>query len=79
MADARDCGTVRLHYSDRAQGALGSLVATPYLLSIVIESQGQGTEIVSIKDRYRQVRVKKAGPSTQMVVFGIGDGLWFLS
>ena len=26
-------------------------MATPCLLSIVIESQGQGTEIVSIKDR----------------------------
>ena len=30
---------------------LGSLVATPSLLSIVIESQGQDIEIVSIKDR----------------------------
>ena len=30
----------RLQYSDQAQGALGSLVATPSLLSKVIESQG---------------------------------------
>ena len=30
---------------------LGSLVATPSLLSIVIESQGQDAEIVSIRDR----------------------------
>ena len=44
-------GQFRLHYSDQAQGALGSLVATPCLLSIVIESQGLGTKKVSIKDR----------------------------
>ena len=31
-------GQFMLHYSDRAQGALGSLVATPSLLSRVIES-----------------------------------------
>ena len=30
---------------------LGSLVATPSLLSRVIESQGQDAEIVSIRDR----------------------------
>ena len=33
-------GQFRLHYSDQAQGALGSLVATSSLLSRVIESQG---------------------------------------
>ena len=33
-------GQFRLQYSDQAQGALGSLVATPSLLSWVIESQG---------------------------------------
>ena len=44
-------GQFRLHYSDQAQGALGSLVATPSLLSRVIESQGQDIEIVSIRDR----------------------------
>ena len=44
-------GQFRLQYSDQAQGALGSLVATPSLLSRVIESQGQDTEILSIRDR----------------------------
>ena len=33
-------GQFRLRYNDYAQGALGSLVATPSLLSRVIESQG---------------------------------------
>ena len=40
----------RLQYSDQAQGALGSLVATPSLLRRVIESQGQDVEISSIRD-----------------------------
>ena len=31
-------GQFRLQYQDRAQGTLGSLVTTPSLLSIVIES-----------------------------------------
>ena len=31
-------GQFRLHFNDQAQGALGSLVATPSLLSKVIES-----------------------------------------
>ena len=44
-------GQFRLHYSDQAQRALGSLVATPSLLSRVIESQGQDVEIVSIRDQ----------------------------
>ena len=39
------------HYMDWAQGTLGSLVATPSLLNRVIESQGQDTMILSIKDR----------------------------
>ena len=38
-------GQFRLQYSDQAQGELGSLVATPSLLSKVIESQGQEAEI----------------------------------
>ena len=38
---------------DQAQGTLRSLVVTPSLLSRVIESQGQDTEILSIKDRVR--------------------------
>ena len=63
-----------LHYKGQAQDTLGSLVATPSLLSRVIESKGQDTEILSIKDR---VQVTKAGPFTRMVVFSIGEELWF--
>ena len=43
-------GQFRLDYNDQAQGELRSLVATPSLLSRVIESQGQDAEIVSIRD-----------------------------
>ena len=46
-------GQFGLHYSDQAQGVLGSLVATPSLLSRVIESKGQDAEVVSIKDKLR--------------------------
>ena len=41
----------RLQFNDQAQGALESLVASPSLLSKVIESQGQDVELVSINDR----------------------------
>ena len=41
----------RLQYDEQAQGTLGSLMATPSLLSRVIESQGQDGELVSITDR----------------------------
>ena len=44
-------GQFGLQYSEQAQGTLGSLVATPSLLSRVIESQGQDVEVVSIRDR----------------------------
>ena len=44
-------GQFGLQYSEQAQGTLGSLVATPSLLSKVIESLGQEAEIVSIQDR----------------------------
>ena len=44
-------GQFGLQYIEQTQGTLGSLVATPFLLSRVIESQWQDTEIVSIKDR----------------------------
>ena len=44
-------GQFGLQYSDQAQGTLGGLVATPSLLSRVIESQGQEAEIVSIRDQ----------------------------
>ena len=43
-------GQFRLRYNDQAQGALGSFVATPSLLSRVIESQGQEAKISSIRD-----------------------------
>ena len=43
-------GQFGLQYSEQAQGTLESLVATPSLLSRVIESQGQDVEIMSIKD-----------------------------
>ena len=43
-------GQFGLQYNEQAQGTLGSLVATSSLLSRVIESQGQDTEIVSIRD-----------------------------
>ena len=44
-------GHFGLQYSEQAQGRLGSLVATPSLLSRVIKSQGQDAKIVSIRDR----------------------------
>ena len=40
-----------LQYSEQDQGMLGSLVATPSLLSRVIESLGQDAKIVPIRDR----------------------------
>ena len=43
-------GQFGLQYSEQTQGTLGSLVATPSLLSRVIEFQWQNVEIVSIKD-----------------------------
>ena len=54
-------GQFGLQYREQAQGTLGSLVATPSLLSIVIVSQEQDVEIVSIRDR---------------VQLGIGDEGW---
>ena len=54
-------GQFSLQYCDQAQGVLGSLVATPSLLSRVIESQGQDSKILSIRDR---------------VQAGIGDEGW---
>ena len=44
-------GQFGLQYNEQAQGTLGSLVAMSSLLSIVIESQGQDVEMVSIRDR----------------------------
>ena len=57
-------GQSRLQYREKAQGTLGSLVATPSLLSRVIESQGQDAEIVSIRDR---------------VQLGTGDEGWIVN
>ena len=54
-------GQFGLQYCEQAQGTLGSLVATPSLLSRVIESQGQDAKIVSIKDRVQS---------------GTGDDCW---
>ena len=44
-------GQFGLYYSEQTQGILGSLVATLSPLSRVIESQGEDTEILSIRDR----------------------------
>ena len=44
-------GQFGLQYRKQDQGTLGSLLATPSLLSRVIESQGQDAKIVSIRDR----------------------------
>ena len=46
-------GQFGLQYSEQATGVMGILVATPSLLSKVIESQGQDIEVVSTKDRVR--------------------------
>ena len=39
-------GYFKLHHGGQAQDTLGSLVATPSLLSRAIESQGQNKDIV---------------------------------
>ena len=44
-------GQFRLQYDEQAQGTLGSMMATPSLLSRVIESQVQDLELVSIRGR----------------------------
>ena len=44
-------GQFGLYYSEQTQGILRSLMATLSLLSKVIESQGEDTEISSIRDR----------------------------
>ena len=42
-------GQFRLQYDEQAQGTLASMMATPSLLSKVIESQVQNAEQVSIR------------------------------
>ena len=64
-------GQFRLQYSDQAQGALGSLVATPSLLSRVIESQGQDAEISSIRDRVQ------SGTGDEGWAIHIDGSLWY--
>ena len=44
-------GRLGLEYNDRGQGMLGSLVVMPSLLSRVIESQGEDTKLLSIRDQ----------------------------
>ena len=44
-------GQFGIQYIKQTQGTLGSLVATPSLLSRVIESQWQDVEKMSIRDR----------------------------
>ena len=44
-------GQFGLQYNEQAHVTFDSLVATPSLLSRVIESQGQDAEIVSIRDQ----------------------------
>ena len=44
-------GQFKLYYNEQTHGILRSLVATLSLLSRVIESQGEDTEISSIRDR----------------------------
>ena len=46
-------GQFRLHYKSQVEGTFGSLVATPSLLSRVIESQGRDIELLSIRDHVR--------------------------
>ena len=67
-------GQFGLQYNKQAQGTLGSLVATPSLLSRVIESRDITRRYCPSGTRYSQVQVTRVGPSTQMVVFGIEDG-----
>ena len=50
-------------------------MATPSLLSRGLSPRGRMQRYHPLGIEYSQVPVKKAGPCTQMVVFGIGDGL----
>ena len=54
-------GQFGLQHNEQNQGTLGSLVATPSLLSRVIDSQWQDAESPSGTE-YSQVRVTRAGP-----------------
>ena len=56
-------GWFGLQYSEQAHGVLGSLLATPFLLSRVIESQGKTQRYRPLRTGHRQIWVIKAGPS----------------
>ena len=64
-------GQFGLQYNDQAQDTLGSLVATPSLLSKVIEFQGQDIEILFIRDRVR------SGTGDESWAMHINDNLWY--
>ena len=64
-------GQFRLQYDEQAQGTLRSLMATPSLLSIVIESQGQDAKLVSIRDRVQ------SGTTDEGWAIHTDGSLWF--
>ena len=64
-------GQFGLQYRDQTQGTLGSLMATPSLLSRVIESQGQDAEIMSIKDRVQ------SGTGDEGWTIHVDGSLWY--
>ena len=64
-------GQFGLQYREQAQGTLESLVATPSLLSRVIESQGQDAEIVPIKDRVQ------SGTGDEGWIVNADDSFWY--
>ena len=64
-------GQFGLQYSDQAQGMLGSLMATPSLLSRVIESQGQDIGIVALRDRVQ------SGTGDEGWVIHVDGSLWY--
>ena len=66
-----DVGHFGLQYREQTQGTLGSLVATPSLLSRVIESQRQDAEIVSIRDRVQ------SGISDEGWTIHADSSLWY--
>ena len=57
-------GQFGLHYEGQAQGTLGSLVATPFLLSRVIESQDRTQRYCPSGTGYKRIHVTKARPFT---------------
>ena len=64
-------GQFWLQYNEQTQGTLGSLVATPSLLSRVIESQGQDAKIVFIRDRVQ------SGTGDEGWTVHADGGLWY--